>query len=133
MAVSYLYKFAVSLNSNGAAVSDEIKSVVENVVDTRTVSRGEQKFPKKEEKYPLTMPIAKLNAYAQTTGETRYVGDLRGDLNQLHAVFVKSTVASATIESIDSTDALKMPGVVRVFFASDIPGKLDFKKRIQFV
>lgn len=68
------------------------------------------------------MPTAKLNAIPQTTGETKYAADLRGELNQLYAAFIKSTVGNATIENIDSSEALKMPGVVRIFFAKDIPG-----------
>lgn len=120
LAVGYFYKFIVGLNSN--AVSNEIKSVVENIIDARTISRGEQKFPKKEEKFPLTMPTAKLNAIPQTTGETKYAADLRGEMNQLYAAFIKSTVGNATIENIDSSEALKMPGVVQIFLAKDIPG-----------
>src|SRR2546423_13822665 len=52
-------------------------------------------------------------------GEGRYLPDLEGD--HLHAVFVRSSVASAALVSIDAKAALDADGVVAVFTAGDSP------------
>ena len=56
-----------------------------------------------------------------TTGGV-YVDDLReGALTgAVHAVFVRSPIAHATISSIDTSAALEAPGVVAVFTAADL-------------
>ena len=56
-----------------------------------------------------------------TTGGV-YVDDLRlAELRgALHATYVRSTVAHAEIVSIDTSDALSMPGVVAVWTAADL-------------
>ena len=55
------------------------------------------------------------------TGHGQYVDDfsLRG---QLHAAFVRSEIASATITSIDTSAALAAPGVVAVYTWHDFDG-----------
>ena len=50
-------------------------------------------------------------------GEARYLPDLEGD--HLHAVFVRSSVASAGLVGIDAKAALDADGVVAVFTAAD--------------
>ncbi|NBY11949.1 MAG: xanthine dehydrogenase family protein molybdopterin-binding subunit, partial [Actinobacteria bacterium] len=40
--------------------------------------------------------------------------------NALHATYVRSTVAHANIGSIDTADALEMPGVVAIYTATDL-------------
>src|SRR5689334_2297073 len=50
-------------------------------------------------------------------GEGRYLPDLEGD--HLHAVFVRSAVASATIVNIGVKAALDADGVAAVFTATD--------------
>lgn len=77
------------------------------------ISTGHQEFPTDPSQYPMTQPVPKLDARKQTSGEAQYAGDLPHMAGQLHAAFAKTTVASATIDSIDVSDALKMPGVVR--------------------
>ncbi|MEO1059871.1 MAG: xanthine dehydrogenase family protein molybdopterin-binding subunit [Actinomycetota bacterium] len=52
-------------------------------------------------------------------GAGRYVGDLAPD-DALHAVFVRSFLAHGSIESIDVSEALAMPGVVAVYTAADL-------------
>lgn len=62
-----------------------------------------------------------------TTGGT-YIDDLREDAltGAVHAMFVRSPIAHATITSIDTSEALAAPGVVAVYTAADLdlkPGK----------
>ncbi|CAM3017716.1 xanthine dehydrogenase family protein molybdopterin-binding subunit [Saccharomonospora xinjiangensis] len=62
-----------------------------------------------------------------TTGGT-YIDDLREEAltGALHAMFVRSPIAHATITSIDTSEAESAPGVVAVYTAADLdlaPGK----------
>ncbi len=57
-----------------------------------------------------------------TTGG-RYVDDIRFD-GEAHVAFVRSPFAHATIESIDLEDALAVPGVLRIFTATDLAGRV---------
>src|SRR3954471_24871271 len=52
-------------------------------------------------------------------GVARYLPDLEGD--HLHAVFVRSNVASAGLVGIDSKAALEAEGVIAVLTAADLP------------
>jgi carbon-monoxide dehydrogenase large subunit len=53
------------------------------------------------------------------TGGTEYLDDLDID-GLLHVAFVRSTIAHARIESIDTDDAKAMPGVVAVYVSGDL-------------
>src|SRR5215471_14301666 len=57
------------------------------------------------------------------TGAGTYIGDL-ATTGLLHAQFVRSPHGHARINSIDSTAALGMPGVVAVFTAADVNSRL---------
>ncbi|MSO38566.1 MAG: xanthine dehydrogenase family protein molybdopterin-binding subunit [Acidimicrobiia bacterium] len=52
-------------------------------------------------------------------GQARYFDDLQID-GLLHIVFVRSTIAHATLLSVDTTAAADMPGVVAVYTAENI-------------
>lgn len=52
-------------------------------------------------------------------GDSTYVADM-GYPGAVHAVFVRSIMASAKIESIDTTEAAAAPGVLGVFTAADL-------------
>ena len=57
-----------------------------------------------------------------TTGGV-YVDDMLNEpllANALHVTYVRSTVAHANIGSIDTADALEMPGVVAIYTAADL-------------
>jgi aerobic carbon-monoxide dehydrogenase large subunit len=53
------------------------------------------------------------------TGTGRYVADLRV-AGGLHAVIVRSVVASGSVRAIETSDAREMPGVVAIFTAADL-------------
>lgn len=53
------------------------------------------------------------------TGAGSYISDLVPD-GALHAVFVRSFLAHGTIESIDTSDAAVMDGVIAVYTAADL-------------
>jgi CO/xanthine dehydrogenase Mo-binding subunit len=62
----------------------------------------------------------RLDSREKVTGATRYAADDQL-IGLLHARLVLSTEAHARIESIDSSQALALPGVVAVLAADDLP------------
>lgn len=66
------------------------------------------------------------SAFGHVTGSALYTDDLVGRLTGvLHAYPVQSTVAHARLNSLDVEGAYRVPGVVRVITAADIPGVND--------
>jgi aerobic carbon-monoxide dehydrogenase large subunit len=67
----------------------------------------------------LGHPVRRVEDPRILLGGARYVADL--DLpGVLTAVFVRSTMAHARLESVDTAEAAKMPGVVAVYTAGDL-------------
>jgi aerobic carbon-monoxide dehydrogenase large subunit len=67
----------------------------------------------------LGHPVKRVEDPRILSGHARYVCDL--DLpGVLTAVFVRSTMAHARLESVDTGEAAKMPGVVGVYTADDL-------------
>jgi selenium-dependent xanthine dehydrogenase len=64
----------------------------------------------------------KYDAFNKAVGRSAFIDDMRID-GMLHAALKFSDHPRAQIRKIDVTAAEKMPGVVRVFTASDIPGE----------
>ena len=62
----------------------------------------------------------------QTSGEASYVYDKTISKNELHGAFILSEIANCRLDQIDISDALNMPGVVKIIFAKDIPGNNSF-------
>ena len=54
------------------------------------------------------------------TGAGKYIADLDLGDRALHAVFVRSDIAHGVINSIDISEALRMPGVVAVWTADEL-------------
>ncbi|CAK1583031.1 unnamed protein product [Parnassius mnemosyne] len=92
----------------------------------RPLSSGTQTFDTDKSLWPLNQPVPKLEALAQCSGEAKYSCDVKCSPRDVHVAFVLSDVAVADIESIDASDALKLPGVIACFTAKDIPGKNCF-------
>ncbi len=65
------------------------------------------------------------SAHLHVSGEAIYVDDIRELSGTLHCALGLSEKAHAKIESIDLTAVIKMPGVIAVFTADDIPGVND--------
>ncbi len=125
LALSLFYKYILACNlsvSTPHQIKSVYKSAVESVIDIRSLSHSKQTYEAKNELFPLTQPVPKLNAHSQTTGETKYIDDLSPLSLQLHGAFILSKIANAKIENINLDKASKLPGVVRIFLAKDIPG-----------
>ncbi|RNA06065.1 xanthine dehydrogenase-like, partial [Brachionus plicatilis] len=124
LALSMYYKFYIQiLHSKSKEIKTELKSLPESIVDSRKISNSEESVEIDNQSFPLTKPIPKLNAYSQTSGETKYVDDLPPSAHQTHGAFILSTIASAKIDHIDIEQALNMNGVLGIYLAKDIPGE----------
>jgi len=67
----------------------------------------------------LGNPVIRLEDPRILRGEARYLDDLPIP-GAAHVVFVRSTIAHARIESVDTSEAKAMPGVVDVFTSADL-------------
>ncbi len=65
--------------------------------------------------------LHRVDSYAKTLGTAEYVDDIEVE-GLIHGRNVFSPCARALIKGIDTSEAEKMPGVVRILTASDIPG-----------
>ncbi|KNC55296.1 xanthine dehydrogenase/oxidase [Thecamonas trahens ATCC 50062] len=71
------------------------------------------------------LACTKLSAPLQATGEAVYTGDLPAGKRDLYGAFVISTRGAVMLEAVDVEAGLKLPGVVDVIVAADIPGVND--------
>src|SRR5579862_5228281 len=67
----------------------------------------------------LGNPVRRREDPGILTGVTEYFDDLQ-IAGMAHVAFVRSTIAHAVLEGIDTTDALAMPGVIAVYTADDL-------------
>ena len=67
----------------------------------------------------LGNPVRRREDPGILTGKTEYFDDLEIP-GLLHVAFVRSTIAHAVIEGVDTSDAVSMPGVVAVYAADDL-------------
>ncbi|XP_043531354.1 xanthine dehydrogenase/oxidase [Chiloscyllium plagiosum] len=67
-------------------------------------------------------PLPHLSSLKQATGEALYCDDLPCFEKELYLALVTSTEAHAKISSIDTSEALKVPGVTHFLTAKDVPG-----------
>ena len=65
------------------------------------------------------------DAYAKVTGRAKYTDDIKFPF-MLHAVPVYTDYVHAIIKSIDTSEAEKAEGVVKVITHKDIKGALTF-------
>ncbi|XP_076580189.1 aldehyde oxidase 6 [Chaetodon auriga] len=72
---------------------------------------------------PVGRPIMHRSAISQATGEAVYCDDMPRTDGELFLAVVTSSRAHAKITGLDASEALRLPGVVDVITAKDIPGK----------
>ncbi|NXJ01685.1 AOXB oxidase, partial [Psophia crepitans] len=72
---------------------------------------------------PVGRPIMHQSGIKHATGEAVYIDDIRPVDGELSLAVVTSIKAHAKIISIDTSEALQVPGVVDVVTARDVPGK----------
>ena len=95
LAEGYLYQFWVYvLQQSGGNVPAEIASAGARV--PRPVSTGRQTYKKDVTEYPVNLPMIKLGAFLQASGEARYTQDLPLPRRGFESAVVTSMRALAT-------------------------------------
>ena len=106
------------------------KPLVDATMDAAKIMRGEIKVEDIEFKMPADGRIwgtkyPRPSAVAKVTGTLDYGADMGTKLpdNAVYCALVQATVSHANIKGIDTSEAEKMPGVVKVVTHKDIKGK----------
>ncbi|RUS90574.1 hypothetical protein EGW08_001662 [Elysia chlorotica] len=86
----------------------------------RPLSSGLQTYQQTSDKLPIGQGLPKKTAPLQVTGEAIYTNDMPMFKDELQAAFVTTSIAKGKIDKIDTTEALKIPGVVGFIGADDI-------------
>lgn len=119
LVLATFYKFFIEqMAAQGLPVPSRDQSAFE--VYKRPISSGAEVFTPDASEAPVGQPIPKIESAMQTTGEAKYIDDITLPPNGLWASFVYSTIALGSIESIDASPALSLPGVVQFISAADI-------------
>ncbi|XP_013383775.1 xanthine dehydrogenase/oxidase-like, partial [Lingula anatina] len=92
----------------------------------RSISRGTQVFeevpPDQPKHDAVGRPLQHSASLQHATGEAQYCDDMSLVDGELHLALVTSTRAHAKILSIDTSEALALPGVEAFFGHEDVPG-----------
>ncbi|KAJ3340046.1 hypothetical protein HDU91_000901, partial [Kappamyces sp. JEL0680] len=124
-AQSFLVKFALRVNHALAALSPRFAvaaseaSAMEEIA--RPVSSGKQYFQESKGPGVVGKAVVHLSATKQVSGEAIYVDDIPKFHNELYGIVVGSSVPSGIIELVDTSAALKAPGVVGYVCSTDLP------------
>lgn len=97
LAESYLYQFFVYVaeQSKPGSIPAELRSAGERAL--RPVSKGKQSYEKYKDEYPVNLPIVKLAAFLQASGEATYTHDIAVTEKTMEAAVVTSAQARAAI------------------------------------
>jgi xanthine dehydrogenase/oxidase len=97
LAESYFYQFFVHVAElrNPGSIPADLRSAGERAV--RPVTRGKQSYEKYKDEYPVDLPIVKLAAFLQATGEACYTHDIAVPERTMEAAVVTSMQALAKI------------------------------------
>jgi xanthine dehydrogenase/oxidase len=117
MAQQLFYRFV--LNIAGSRASQRMQSG--STALTRNVSSGTFSFPVPKFESVVGQPIPKTTIPEQASGSARYTDDVDVPSNTLYAAFVLVDAPNGTLQSVDATQALAMPGVFKYVDASSVP------------
>ncbi|KAI5610778.1 xanthine dehydrogenase/oxidase, partial [Silurus asotus] len=131
LTVSLFFKFYLTVKHK---LAQEYLSVEDVQPDyTTAIEISHRDFPTSVQLYQVVpagqnpvdvvgRPVMHLSALKQATGEAIYCDDIPRFENELCLALVTSTKAHAYIKSINTDDAMALPGVVLFVSAKDIPG-----------
>jgi len=98
------------------------KKIVDAALMTAEYLRENRSVPEGEDTGVLGESLLRVDAPAKAIGEAEYVDDMRIP-GMLFGSAVRSEYPRARVLEIDTSEAEKIPGVVAVLTAADIPGK----------
>ena len=78
-------------------------------------------------------PVTRVDGQTKVTGPTKFIDVLQPGPALLHGVLVESPHAHASILSIETSEAQKVPGVVRVVTGKDLPYKYGLYMKDRFI
>ncbi|XP_063625275.1 xanthine dehydrogenase/oxidase-like [Cydia splendana] len=125
LAINLFYKGLLALCPDDA-VDSQFASGGIVLSRKRPVSKAKQDYTTNPLIYPLNKPVEKVEALIQCAGEAPYSEDLPSCPHEVFGAFVLATVPKGDIDKIDSSKALKHPGVIAFYSADDIPGVNGF-------
>ncbi|MEK6410081.1 MAG: molybdopterin cofactor-binding domain-containing protein [Acidobacteriota bacterium] len=97
LAESFFYQFFVHVAEKRApgSIPPDLRSAGERPV--RPVSKGKQSYEKYKDEYPVDLPLVKLAAFLQATGEACYTQDIAGPERTMESAVVTSSQTLASI------------------------------------
>ncbi len=106
------------------------KKIIESVQNAAAMIREKRIWFDRSEIYPdisnpLGRPVPRVDALGKATGELKFADDITFE-NMLYTKALRSGIPHGEIISVDTSDALKVDGVVSVLTAKDIPGRNSF-------
>uniref|UniRef100_A0A8C5PRI3 FAD-binding PCMH-type domain-containing protein n=1 Tax=Leptobrachium leishanense TaxID=445787 RepID=A0A8C5PRI3_9ANUR len=123
MTISFFFKFFLQVTLSGDA-TEYLSSIKDFDTEIpKTLQIFQEIDTKQPAQDPVGRPIVHLSGIKHATGEAVYVDDMPPVDQELFIAFATSTRAHAKILSIDETEARKVPGVVDIIRAKDVPGK----------
>ncbi|KPI90909.1 Sensory neuron membrane protein 1 [Papilio xuthus] len=124
LAIALFYKAVLNLCPENK-INPTFKSGGETL--KRISSQGSQVFDTDKSLWPLNQPIPKLEALNQCSGEATFANDFPKQVGEVFAAFVTADVnPGSVINYFDTTEAFKIPGVIKFYTAKDIPGVNSF-------
>ncbi|MFC1742565.1 xanthine dehydrogenase family protein molybdopterin-binding subunit [Candidatus Riflebacteria bacterium] len=78
-------------------------------------------------------PVSRIDGLEKATGAAVFVDDIDFGPNLLHAEVVESPYAHAIIKNIDTSEAEKLPGVVKVVTGKDFPIKFGLYMKDRYI
>lgn len=128
LAESFFYKFFVHVAESISPNEVPPRDRSAGKVYARPVSKGTQDFETYEYEYPVSVPIIKLSAFEQATGEARYTHDLPLPPRGLYAAFVTSLRAVADFHYIlpEQPDTAVAVSVLLDHVADRFAGVVDY-------
>nr|CAI5857536.1 unnamed protein product [Callosobruchus analis] len=129
LAIALFYKFILKKCPKELLTSSRLTSG--GTILQRPLSVAIQEYGTNPQNYPLSEPVPKIEAMAQTSGQAEYCADLPDLPKQTFGAFVTAdAVANSHIDQIDASDALDLPGVIALFTEKDIPGTNTFQPKM---
>jgi len=96
--------------------------IEEAILLAAKIFREKDVIPKEEAKVKIGQEILRIDAMDKALGTAKYADDYKFE-GMLYGKNVFSKYARAKVLVVETSEALKMPGVAAVFTAKDIPGK----------
>jgi len=102
-------------------IVDAIESLQNSAADGPTAPALPYRAPNGEESKVVGHSVERVDSWEKVTGAARFADDLEFGPGLLHACIVESPHAHARIVSIDTREAEKVSGVVKVATGKDFP------------